>query len=254
MRFHLARQWYTRLAGLSALLLSFSLCAADGQWDALYELNMQLAAKGSLEAQYKLGEMSEEGRGTPVDLKAALSWYEKAAARKHSGAMYKIGLFHEEGKGVAANPEAAKSWYQKAAEKGHYLAKMKLQRLNRVQEGQSAAEAAEIERARAEEEKLAREEMAKRLREEREQARKATLAKQRAEQEKRAQREAALKQERAKKEAAQQKPSQGSVRDTKQVETTPVQKEEGAPVDGKGGSFKSDPCKSAAAKYLSTCR
>jgi TPR repeat protein len=54
-----------------------------------------------------------------VDVRAAVSWYLKAAELGHAKAMYSLGVLCERGVGMPVDARAAASWYRKAAEFGH---------------------------------------------------------------------------------------------------------------------------------------
>ncbi|OON99803.1 MAG: hypothetical protein ATN35_10785 [Epulopiscium sp. Nele67-Bin004] len=73
------------------------------------------------EDYYKLGELYElEG-----DFKKAFKNYETAANKGYANAQYKMGECHEEGKGVRKNKALAGPWYAKAAKQGNIDAKVK---------------------------------------------------------------------------------------------------------------------------------
>ena len=44
------------------------------------------AAQGDATAQFLLGTIFDEGRGVPVDERAAAQWFRQAAAQGHAGA------------------------------------------------------------------------------------------------------------------------------------------------------------------------
>src|SRR4028119_42837 len=73
-----------------------------------------LAEKGDADAQFNLGQAYKLGRGVPVDLGSAQSWYEKAAAKGHEQAQVNLGLIlFQRGERAKAMP-----WIRKAAEGG----------------------------------------------------------------------------------------------------------------------------------------
>ena len=73
-----------------------------------------LADKGDRDAQFNLGQAYKIGRGVPMDLKIAQTWYEKAAQQGHSQAQANLGLI------LFQNGDRAKAmpWIRKAAEGG----------------------------------------------------------------------------------------------------------------------------------------
>ncbi|MBA67496.1 MAG: peptidoglycan-binding protein [Rhizobiales bacterium] len=70
-------------------------------------------------AFYEIGSRFTEGRGTPVDLAKAATWYQRAADLGHAPSQYRLANFYEKGSGVPRNLETAKKWYQLAAEQGN---------------------------------------------------------------------------------------------------------------------------------------
>ncbi|UTC62019.1 sel1 repeat family protein [Treponema sp. OMZ 787] len=83
-------------------------------------------------ALFKLGEISEYGRGeTPKDEKKALQFYIASAQKGYTDAETAIGRFYEEGKGgLQKNEKEALKWYKKAARKGNKSAQEKLNEKN----------------------------------------------------------------------------------------------------------------------------
>lgn len=77
------------------------------------------AAAGNPLAFYEIGARFTEGRGVPVDLKSAASWYQRAADLGHAPSQYRIANFYEKGSGLERDLDAAKKWYQLAAEQGN---------------------------------------------------------------------------------------------------------------------------------------
>jgi len=77
------------------------------------------AAAGNPLAFYEIGARFTEGRGVPVDLESAASWYQRAADLGHAPSQYRVANFYEKGSGVERDLDAAKKWYQMAAEQGN---------------------------------------------------------------------------------------------------------------------------------------
>tara|TARA_R110002050_G_scaffold206296_1_gene342000 strand:- start:35390 stop:39355 length:3966 start_codon:yes stop_codon:yes gene_type:complete len=77
------------------------------------------AAAGNPLAFYEIGARFTEGRGVPVDLEAASTWYQRAADLGHAPSQYRVANFYEKGSGVERDLDAAKKWYQMAAEQGN---------------------------------------------------------------------------------------------------------------------------------------
>lgn len=83
------------MARMLVLLLSFvatPLVAADlaESYVKLFQVQVQMAQTGNAGALYSLGNMYEQGMGTPVDLKHAYVWYEKAAKKGDVRAKHKL--------------------------------------------------------------------------------------------------------------------------------------------------------------------
>jgi hypothetical protein len=74
------------------------------------------AEGGSAEAQYYLGKMYEQGRGTAApDYAQAAAWYRKAAEQGYAAAAVGLGYLYEKGLGVTQDGAQALTWYRKAA-------------------------------------------------------------------------------------------------------------------------------------------
>ena len=73
-------------------LLSAPIYAAElgDSYVKLFQVQSQIASGGSAGAQYSLGEMYEQGLGTPEDLQKAYEWYEKAAEKGDVRAKHKL--------------------------------------------------------------------------------------------------------------------------------------------------------------------
>ena len=77
------------------------------------------AEHGTVEAQFELGRMYEQGRSIPKDEAQAVYWYQKAAEQGYAEAQFRLGLMYEEGWGVPKDEAQAVYWYQEAAEQGY---------------------------------------------------------------------------------------------------------------------------------------
>ncbi|MEO2044883.1 MAG: hypothetical protein ABGX43_09805, partial [Nitrospinaceae bacterium] len=103
---------------------------------------LDLADKGTPEAQINLGMMFESGQGVPQDYKEAIRWYRLAADRGHIKAQKKLnlllkksaeaqinlglGIMFESGQGVPQDYNEAIRWYRLAADLGLIKAQEKL--------------------------------------------------------------------------------------------------------------------------------
>lgn len=87
------------------------------------------AAKGDAESQYALALAHAGGLDVKQDIKAALGWFEKAAAQGHMESQYELGIIYAEGAGegqVPKNISKAADWFQQAAQRGHPQAQWRL--------------------------------------------------------------------------------------------------------------------------------
>ena len=82
----------------------------------------QEAELGKADAQFKLGQRFEKGKGVEQSDVEALSWYLKAAEQGHEQAYLAAGYFYRRGKGTKSDLEKAKLYYKKAADLGNLIA------------------------------------------------------------------------------------------------------------------------------------
>jgi TPR repeat protein len=75
---------------LSATSVSAGAAGLADANERLFRVQLALAMKGDAHAQYFLGEMHEQGFGTPQDIDEAFKWYAKAAEKGGSGAKRKL--------------------------------------------------------------------------------------------------------------------------------------------------------------------
>ncbi len=125
-----------KLTGLTLLLfvvLCFPWTHANGtQWaqaNGLFDFQMKLAAKGNMEAEFKVGEMYETGFGVEKNIKAAREWINKSAAQGHETANFKLLYWEIESNGVKGESKKKLAELKSKADKGNpqamcYLGKM----------------------------------------------------------------------------------------------------------------------------------
>jgi len=89
----------------------------------------QVAEDGNARAQYNLGWMNANGKGTAQDFKEAIKWYTKSAQQGNVNAQYNLGNLYLRGDGAAQNDNLAFSWFLKAAEQGDAPAQYNLGRM-----------------------------------------------------------------------------------------------------------------------------
>lgn len=256
----------------------------------VFRFQIKLAEQGNAEAQYKVGEMYETGKGAEKNMEHAREWYDRAAKQGHKKAEYKLlyieislnglndfsksqltnlrteasnnnpdaqyflGKMYAGGVGVPKSLEDALTWLNKAT-------------FNGVPEAEHEAIAVEEELVRI------REREAKRRAEAAEEARRQREADELARKEKEArEREAAAKKEAekiaARKEAERLKLEQDKIaaeqaeqaekdrleREKQERERAEAARRQAEKAAAEKATFESDPCKGKSARFLSTCR
>jgi TPR repeat protein/uncharacterized caspase-like protein len=120
------------LGNLQGLMKIGSMYLRRGDSFAAHQWFEKAAAAGEPNAQEKVGQDYNFGRGVGRDYVQARQWYEKAAASGNWMAMDFLGTFYEDGiGGVPKDNAQAREWYEKAAAAGSPLAKGRLQKLNK---------------------------------------------------------------------------------------------------------------------------
>lgn len=112
---------YTKVklnAGLAA--------ARSGNYAAAHAVWFPLARNGNVEAQYRLGWLSETGRGVEKNSFIAAKFYSQAALRGHANAQYNLGIMFTQGRGVTRDDASAARYFLKAAVQGHSRAQYDL--------------------------------------------------------------------------------------------------------------------------------
>lgn len=107
----------------SALLRDGLAAHKRGDYATALQMLGPLADDGDAIAQYTLGTMHVQGRGTPEGWVEALKWYRRAAAQGHAGAQTLLGDWYSAG---GDDKWEAVKWYRKAAEQGHPDAQFQL--------------------------------------------------------------------------------------------------------------------------------
>ncbi|UCB54646.1 MAG: SEL1-like repeat protein [Thiotrichales bacterium] len=193
------RNWKTAAWHIALLVLVVFLTEiSTAQADMVFDFQMKLAKKGNAEAQYKVGEMYESGRGVAKNQVEAMRWINKAAAQGHQAAGYKllyydlkkngvtaankpelidlqnaakagdgyaqyyVGLMHSRGVGLRRNSTVALDWLNKASLVGVTAAEAEIVHVNEARQNAQW-------RARQQAEQKAREDEARRKQEERKQ-------------------------------------------------------------------------------------
>lgn len=97
------------------------------QYKEALGLFARAAESGNPEAQYQLGNMYLQGRGTKKNLEQARHWFSQAADQAHPGAQYGLAQLL-----LSEDPERARSLLAAAADQGYRSAKIQLERLSPV--------------------------------------------------------------------------------------------------------------------------
>ena len=96
----------------------------------LYKL---AAAQRQRDALYRLGMACKNGEGNePVDYVRMVDYFTQSAEQGHSDAQYQLGYCYENGLGVPINVKQAKFWYGKAAAQGHRVAQRRVEALETI--------------------------------------------------------------------------------------------------------------------------
>lgn len=89
----------------------------------------QAAKNGFAPAQFNLGVLYEEGKGTKQDFVKAMQWYGPAGERGHAASQFRIARFYEEGKGTQKDYPRAMMWYYLSAKGGYPQARKAMTRI-----------------------------------------------------------------------------------------------------------------------------
>ena len=112
--------------GADGLMIQAEAAESEDKLSEALSLYEKAAQLGNAGAEYKCGEMYDDGRdlhhgGTPKDkdkAAKALYWYEKAAEQGHEDAQLTCSLWYDNGYGTTVNKAKALYWMEKRAERG----------------------------------------------------------------------------------------------------------------------------------------
>ena len=99
------------------------------------------AEQGFHEAQYNLGVMYFQGRGTPSDFREALKWYRRAATQGDAKAQYNLGFMYANGVGVPKDLSRGHMWWDLASKNGEAAAWGNLDALTKMMTKEQIARA-----------------------------------------------------------------------------------------------------------------
>ncbi len=244
-----------RTCGILLVALSLGTANADTVSQAqakLFQVQLHLAKTGDPNGEFYVGEMYQQGLGTPRNLEAAHKWYEKSAAQGNLQAKNELAEWSL----VLKSELQAKKRAEAAA-----LAETKAAQEARLR-AQAAAQAAALARKRAAAERVKQmeeaEAAAKKLKRERAEA--VARARERARAQAAAMQARKLAQEKAQAEArkhaaaiaaAKNRANAEALARAKKVMVTDTSSHPKA--KSHELHFSPDPCKGPAAQFLSTC-
>jgi len=117
------RNWKTALWHVALLVVVVFLTEISGaQADMVFDFQMKLAQKGNAEAQFKVGEMYETGRGVEKNMVEAKRWITRAAEQGHQAANYKLLYYDLQNNGVTARNKPKLTELQQEAKDGNGIA------------------------------------------------------------------------------------------------------------------------------------
>jgi len=284
------KNWKTALLHSVLLAVVVFLTEISGaQADMVFDFQMKLAKKGNAEAQFKVGEMYESGRGVEKNMDEAMKWISKAAAQGNQAAgynllykdlekngvtrenkaelvelqnaakagdgyaQYYIGLMHSRGVGVKKSSNSALNWLGKASLVGITAAETEIARVNGANQG---ARLRAQQQAAAQQEARRKEEERKKLETQRDAEKRKqqeAMARKKAEDDKKLAQQREAKRKAAEKEAEQLRliAEKEAEAEKKRQAVLAQRKQKEAE---KKNQFESDPCAGKSAKFLSTCR
>ena len=288
------RDWKTALWHVALLVVVVFLTEISGaQADMVFDFQMKVAQKGNAEAQFKVGEMYETGRGVEKNMVEAKRWITRAAEQGHQAANYKllyhdlqnngvtaknkpklaelqqeakggngiaqyyVGLMHSRGVGLRRNSTVALDWLGKASTVGVTAAEAEIAHINEARRQYQLRAKQDAERKAQEQEEAKRQEEERRKLEAKRDAEKRkqqeTAAKKKAEQN-----EKLARQREAERIAAEERAKQERLIAQREAEAEKkrqaVLKQREEKEAKKKAQFESDPCAGKSARFLSTCR
>lgn len=104
----------------------FSRRAMGGDADRIESVR-EVAQRGDVYSQFRLGQLFYEGKGVGRDDAEAARWFLAAAQQDHAEAQYILASMLEKGAGVKRSDEEAFRWYLQAATQGHERASVILE-------------------------------------------------------------------------------------------------------------------------------
>lgn len=93
-----------------------------------FELYLQIAKSGNIEAMVNLGRCYSEGIGINIDYNHMLKWYKNAGSKGNPDAQFILGEIYSQSI-LFLNLEESYYWYKLAAQQGHKIAQFALAKL-----------------------------------------------------------------------------------------------------------------------------
>lgn len=254
--------------------------------DMVFDFQMKLAQKGNSEAQFKVGEMYEAGRGVEENRVEALLWIKRAAAQGNKAASYKLlynnlqlnginkdnkvqldelknaanagdgyaqyyfGLMYSQGVGQKKNSDMALDWLGKASLQGITAAETEIMRIREVQQNSQSGIGTKQGQAELNQDEARKLQQAQDDKEKR--AQQAAASRKKAEEKKRAQ------QREAERIATENEFKELRLAAQKQVEDEKkrlaITQQRNEKEHEKKVKFESDPCAGKSARFLSSCK
>jgi TPR repeat protein len=111
---------------VGAILRYADWCESNGNDAAAVHCFTLAAEQEDAEAQFNLGFMYANAKGTAQDDVEAIKWYLKAAEQGHAVAQTNLGLMYAKGRAVTQDCVEALKWYRLAAGQGYPAAQLNL--------------------------------------------------------------------------------------------------------------------------------
>lgn len=113
-------------AVLLAALWYFSRKATGNDSEQIESVR-EIAERGDVYSQFRLGQLYYEGKGVKQDDREAARWFLDAARQDHAEAQFILATMYEKGAGLEKSDEEAFRWYLQAATQGHERASVILE-------------------------------------------------------------------------------------------------------------------------------
>jgi uncharacterized protein len=115
------------LFAMLLLILWYFSRRAMGSGPDQIESMREIAQRGDVYSQFRLGQLYYEGKGVEKDDREAAGWFLKAAQQDHTEAKFILATMYEKGAGFDRSDEEAFRWYLQAASMGHERASVILE-------------------------------------------------------------------------------------------------------------------------------